>query len=117
MAGTLIDIQPLKDLHTFQLELETKVQERTAEMEELLKASQQQAAELKEQQRVQEAIQAEMARTQIELTGQMAALNNAAIVSEVDTRGYILAVNDEFCRMAKYTREELLGQKQGALIN
>ncbi len=54
----------------------------------------------------------EMARSQIELTGQMAALNNAAIVSEVDTKGYILAVNGEFCRLAKYTREELIGQKQ-----
>ncbi|HZH38086.1 MAG TPA: PAS domain-containing protein, partial [Flavisolibacter sp.] len=33
VAGTLIDIQPLKDLHAFQLELETKVKARTSEME------------------------------------------------------------------------------------
>ncbi|HEX8530883.1 MAG TPA: PAS domain-containing protein, partial [Cytophagales bacterium] len=55
---------------------------------------------------------AEMARAQFELAGQMAALNNAAIVSEVDTKGCILAVNDEFCRLAKYTAAELVGQKQ-----
>ncbi|MES2731567.1 MAG: PAS domain-containing protein [Bacteroidota bacterium] len=56
--------------------------------------------------------QEEMSRKEMELVGQNAALNNAAIVSEVDLQGNILFVNDEFCRLAKYTREELLGQKQ-----
>jgi methyl-accepting chemotaxis protein len=58
------------------------------------------------------ATQEEMARKEMELTGQNAALNNAAIVSEVDLQGNILFVNDEFCRLAKYTREELIGKKQ-----
>ncbi len=42
VAGSLIDIQALKDLNSFQLELEAKVKERTAEMERLLAASQKQ---------------------------------------------------------------------------
>ncbi|MFC5532644.1 PAS domain-containing protein, partial [Rhodocytophaga aerolata] len=54
-----------------------------------------------------QAIKVEMDKRQLELQGQIAALNNAAIVSEVDLRGNILFVNDEFCRLAKYTREEL----------
>ncbi|QHT67719.1 PAS domain S-box protein [Rhodocytophaga rosea] len=87
--------------------------------ESLLKEARQQAEEMKAQeeelrQNMEEvqATQDEMARKQIELDGQIAALNNAAIVSEVDLKGHILAVNDEFCRLAKYTREELIGQKQ-----
>lgn len=105
VAGTLIDIQPLKDLHTFQQELESKVKERTSEMEILLASSHKQAEEM-------QATQEEAVRKQIELDGQIAALNNAAIVSEVDLKGNILSINDEFCRLAKYTREELIGQKQ-----
>ncbi|MBD0259549.1 MAG: PAS domain-containing protein, partial [Cytophagales bacterium] len=68
--------------------------------------------ELRQNMEELQATQEQMTKNQIELAGQMAALNNAAIVSEVDTKGYILAVNDEFCRLAKYTREELIGQKQ-----
>jgi PAS domain S-box-containing protein len=85
----------------------------------LLEKSQQQAEELRAQeeemrQNMEElnATQEEMTRKQIELGGQIAALNNAAIVSEVDLRGNIIFVNDEFCRLAKYTREELVGKKQ-----
>jgi PAS domain S-box-containing protein len=88
-------------------------------MEKLLAESHKQTEELHTQeeeirQNMEEmqATQEEMARKQLELDGQIAALNNAAIVSEVDLKGNILAVNDEFCRLAKYTREELIGQKQ-----
>ncbi len=112
VAGSLIDIQALKDLSSFQSELEAKVQARTAEMERLLASSQEQAQTLLRQEDEMRRNVEEMSRNQIELVGQMAALNNAAIVSEVDTKGYILSVNDEFCRLAKYTREELVGQKQ-----
>jgi PAS domain S-box-containing protein len=119
VAGTLIDIQALKDLNSFQLELEAKVKERTAEMEGLLTASQKHTDDMKAQEEQirqnmedMQATQEEMGRKQVELNGQIAALNNAAIVSEVDLKGHILAVNDEFCRLAKYTREELIGKKQ-----
>lgn len=37
-------------------------------------------------------------------------LNAAAIVSETDQYGTITFVNDTFCRIAKYSREELLGK-------
>jgi hypothetical protein len=46
VAGSLIDIQALKELNSFQLELEAKVQARTAEIEGLLASSQIQTEQL-----------------------------------------------------------------------
>ena len=59
--------------------------------------------------------QNEMRKTQVELRGQIGALNNAAIVSEVDLKGAITMVNEEFCRIAQFSREELIGQNSRIL--
>jgi len=34
---------------------------------------------------------------------------DAFLVSETDSKGHIIFVNDEFCKVAGYSREELLG--------
>jgi PAS domain S-box-containing protein len=47
-----------------------------------------------------------------QLQAQNNALNHSAIVSITDLEGHIISVNDNFCRVSGYTRDELLGRNK-----
>ncbi|MCS7152406.1 MAG: PAS domain S-box protein [Bacteroidia bacterium] len=85
------------------------------ELRSALELSQTQQRELRTYMQQLQAAQEEMRRTQVELRGQINAVNNAAIVAETDPEGRITFVNDAFCAISGYSREELLGQTHALL--
>ena len=52
---------------------------------------------------------------QNELEGQLKCLHESAIVSETDVQGNITFVNDTFCKISGYSREELIGNNHRML--
>jgi two-component system, sensor histidine kinase and response regulator len=50
-----------------------------------------------------------------QLQAQNSALNHSAIVSITDLEGNIISVNDNFCNVSGYTRDELLGRNKRIL--
>jgi PAS domain S-box-containing protein len=95
-------------LGTMNAELEERVEQRTAALE----------SEISERKRAAEMVTNSLAtreRALKELADQKYALDQHAIVATTDVQGTITYVNDKFCAVSKYSREELLGQNHRIL--
>lgn len=66
--------------------------------------------QLYQQLALHEGAKAQLAETLAELKAVKAALDEHSIVAITDAQGKIIAVNDKFCAISKFRREELLGQ-------
>jgi PAS domain S-box-containing protein len=61
-------------------------------------------------QKESEELKKQLESTTLNLNQQVSVLNKAAIVSETDADGNIIFVNDFFCAISEYSREELIGK-------
>ena len=75
-------------------------------------------ADITERKRTEEALRESFATSKValkELADQKFALDQHAIVATTDVQGTITYVNDKFCAISKYSRDELLGQNHRIL--
>ncbi|MFN8921943.1 MAG: PAS domain-containing protein [Sphingobacteriia bacterium] len=85
------------------------------ELRMTLEESQALEEELRQNAEEIEATNEEMRRTQVELRGQIAALNNAAIVCETNLEGRVTYANTAFSEIYRYEQKEVLGKNLNIL--
>ncbi len=75
-------------------------------------------ADITERKRAEEALRESLATSKValkDLADQKFALDQHAIVATTDVQGTITYVNDKFCAISKYSRQELVGQNHRIL--
>ncbi len=92
-----------------------QTEEMRAQEEEIRQNMEEMRATQAEMERVQRSMAIEKQRIEEEFKAQLNIINSVAIVSKTDVQGNITYVNDEFCKWAKYTREEVMGKNHRIL--
>lgn len=96
----------------------TWILERTdAGLKALYRELEQEHRNLTEQIIIRETDTAQLQKQIAELTAHWAALDQFAIIAETDLQGRITYVNEQFCRISKYRKEELIGKDHRETVN
>ena len=86
-----------------------------AQEEEIRQNMEEMKATQSEMERMQRKMVEDKKRIEEEFVAQLNIINSVAIVSKTDLQGNITYVNDEFCKWAKYSREEVIGKNHRIL--
>ena len=104
-------IKDITELKKQEFQMKNQMEEMRAQEEELRQ-------NMEEMQSTQEELARKMKESEsfkLELDARVNALNAAAILSEADIYGNITYVNDKFCELAKYTKDEVMGKPHNIL--
>jgi PAS domain S-box-containing protein len=61
--------------------------------------------------------QEEMQRKEVELTGLFTSINHTLLTVEFDLNGYVITANENFCRLMKYSLQEIKGEHHSKFID
>jgi PAS domain S-box-containing protein len=103
-----ISARALEQIGTLNASLEQRVEQRTAALQ----------FEIIERQRAEDAVKESLITSEAalkELADQKFALDQHAIVAVTDVQGTITYVNEKFCSISKYSRDELIGHNHRIL--
>ena len=115
IASTVSTVKINERTKELLLHSQQQTEEMRAQEEEIRQNMEEMRATQAEMERVQRSLAIEKQRIEEEFKAQLNIINSVAIVSKTDVQGNITYVNDEFCKWAKYTREEVMGKNHRIL--
>lgn len=105
--------QNMEELQATQEEMERKARETQEQNQQLLQQEEelrQNMEEIAAQAEEMEKTMKQLEEMQQEMKAREDVLNNSTIMSEADLNGTIIFANDKLCKVAKYSREEMIGK-------
>jgi PAS domain S-box-containing protein len=115
IASTISTVKMNERTKLLLMQSQQQAENLRSQEEEIRQNMEEMQATSAEMQRVQRQMAIEKQRLEDEFMAQSQIINTVAIVSKTDVQGNITYVNDEFCKWAKYSREEVMGKNHRIL--
>lgn len=115
IASTISTVKMNERTKLLLMQSQQQAENLRSQEEEIRQNMEEMQATSAEMQRVQRQMTLEKQKMEEEFLAQSQIINSIAIVSKTDVQGNITYVNDEFCKWAKYSREEVMGKNHRIL--